>query len=130
MTVRLIAAIICVWIAWVSDRAIAATSLRVAYPAPTASFLPLWTAQDAGFFKKHDLAVEVIQVGSSTRGMAALLAGQIDVLAGGGTGGIIAQLQASTTSRSSGPMFIPGCFRFTPRRPSITSRSSAARSWA
>jgi ABC-type nitrate/sulfonate/bicarbonate transport system substrate-binding protein len=68
-------------------------SVRVAYPAPTASFLPLWTAHDAGFFKKHNLAVEIIQVGSSTRGMAALLAGQIDVLAGGGTGGIVAQLQ-------------------------------------
>jgi ABC-type nitrate/sulfonate/bicarbonate transport system substrate-binding protein len=70
--------------------------LRVAYPAPTASFLPLWAAQDAGFFKKNDLAVEVIQVGSSTRGMAALVANQIDVLAGGGTGGIIAQLQGFT----------------------------------
>jgi ABC-type nitrate/sulfonate/bicarbonate transport system substrate-binding protein len=68
-------------------------SLRIAYPAPTASFLPLWTAHDAGLFKKHELAVEVIQVGSSTRGMAALLAGQVDILAGGGTGGIIAQLQ-------------------------------------
>jgi ABC-type nitrate/sulfonate/bicarbonate transport system substrate-binding protein len=70
--------------------------LRVAYPAPTASFLPLWAAHDAGFFKKNNLAVELIQVGSSTRGMAALLANQIDVLAGGGTGGIIAQLQGYT----------------------------------
>jgi ABC-type nitrate/sulfonate/bicarbonate transport system substrate-binding protein len=74
----------------------APASLRVAYPAPTASFLPLWAAQDAGFFKKNNLAVEVIQVGSSTRGMAALVANQIDVLAGGGTGGIIAQLQGFT----------------------------------
>src|SRR5262245_19009880 len=72
------------------------TLLRVAYPAPTASFLPLWAAHDAGFFKKNDLAVEVIQVGSSTRGMAALVANQSDVLAGGGTGGIIAQLQGFT----------------------------------
>lgn len=67
--------------------------LRVAYPAPTASFLPLWTAHDAGFFKKNNLSVEIIQVGSSTRGMAALVANQIDVLAGGGTGGVVAQLQ-------------------------------------
>ena len=71
----------------------APASLRVAYPAPTASFLPLWAAHDAGFFKKHDLSVELIQVGSSTRGISAMLAGQIDVLAGGGTGGIVAQLQ-------------------------------------
>src|ERR1043166_465565 len=53
--------------------AAAPTSLRVAYPAPTASFLPLWTAHDAGFFKKNNLSVELIQVGSSTRGMAAML---------------------------------------------------------
>jgi len=76
--------------------AAAEKSLRIAYPAPTASFLPLWTAHDAGFFKKHGLTAEVIQVGSSTRGMAALLAGQIDILAGGGTGGLIAQLQGYT----------------------------------
>jgi ABC-type nitrate/sulfonate/bicarbonate transport system substrate-binding protein len=74
-------------------RAAAPTPLRIAYPAPTASFLPLWAAHDAGFFKKHDLAAEIVQVGSSTRGMAALLAGQIEILAGGGTGGIVAQLQ-------------------------------------
>lgn len=96
---RVIAAIIFAWIAIAAggaSGAAAPASLRIAYPAPTASFLPLWTAQDAGFFKKHDLAVEVIQVGSSTRGMAALLAGQIDVLAGGGTGGLVAQLQGFT----------------------------------
>jgi len=99
MTARVIAAIFFVWIGMAADTAraaVAPASLRIAYPAPTASFLPLWTAQDAGFFKKHDLAVEVIQVGSSTRGMAALLAGQIDILAGGGTGGLVAQLQGFT----------------------------------
>ena len=73
--------------------AAAVASLRVAYPAATASFLPLWTAHDAGFFKKNNLSVELIQVGSSTRGMAAMLANQIDVLAGGGTGSVVAQLQ-------------------------------------
>lgn len=78
---------------WVRPLGAAQASLRIAYPAPTASFLPLWAAHDAGFFKKHDLTVEVIQVGSSTRGMAALVANQIDVLAGGGTGGVVAQLQ-------------------------------------
>jgi ABC-type nitrate/sulfonate/bicarbonate transport system substrate-binding protein len=89
--------IVVTWLALGFAWANAAPSpLRIAYPAPTASFLPLWAAHDAGFFKKHDLAVEVIQVGSSTRGMAALLAGQIDILAGGGTGGLVAQLQGFT----------------------------------
>lgn len=92
-------ALLSIIIAWTSLGAAATAvpySLRVAYPAPTASFLPLWAAHDAAFFKKHNLAVEVIQVGSSTRGMAALVANQIDILAGGGTGGIVAQLQGYT----------------------------------
>src|SRR5258706_11483940 len=67
--------------------------LRVAYPAPAGVFLPLWAAQDAGIFKKHGLSAELIAVGSSTRGVAALVLGDLDILAGGGTGGITAQLQ-------------------------------------
>jgi NitT/TauT family transport system substrate-binding protein len=70
--------------------------LRVAYPAPAAAFLPLWAAQDAGVFKKHGLFVELIAVGSSTRGIAALLSGYLDVLAGGGTGGVTTQAQGYT----------------------------------
>ncbi len=67
--------------------------LRVAYPAPAGAFLPLWAAQDAGIFKKHGLPVELIAVGSSTRGIAAMVSGDLDVLAGGGSSGIAAQLQ-------------------------------------
>src|SRR5881628_1886143 len=67
--------------------------LRVAYPAPAGAFLPLWAAQDAGIFKKHGLMVELIAVGSSTRGVASIVSGDIDVLAGGGSSGITAQLQ-------------------------------------
>ena len=71
-------------------------ALRVAYPAPAGVFLPLWTARDAGIFKKHGLNVELIAVGSSTRGIAALVSGYLDVLAGGGTVGVTAQLQGYT----------------------------------
>jgi len=70
--------------------------LRVAYPAPAGAFLPLWAAQDAGIFKKHGLTVELIAVGSSTRGIASMVSGDIDVLAGGGSSGITAQLQGYT----------------------------------
>jgi NitT/TauT family transport system substrate-binding protein len=70
--------------------------LRVAYPAPAGAFLPLWTAEDAGIFKKHGLPVELIAVGSSTRGVAAMVSGDIDILAGGGSSGISAQLQGYT----------------------------------
>jgi NitT/TauT family transport system substrate-binding protein len=70
--------------------------LRVAYPAPAGGFLPLWAAQDAGIFKKHGLAVELIAVGSSTRGIAAMISGYLDILAGGGNSGITSQLQGLT----------------------------------
>jgi NitT/TauT family transport system substrate-binding protein len=71
-------------------------ALRVAYPAPAGGFLPLWAAQDAGIFKKHGLAVELIAVGSSTRGIAAMISGYLDILAGGGSSGITSQLQGLT----------------------------------
>ena len=71
-------------------------ALRVAYPAPAGAFLPLWAARDAGIFKKHGLAVELVAVGSSTRGIAAIVSGDLDILAGGGTGGVTAQLQGYT----------------------------------
>ena len=70
--------------------------LRVAYPAPAGAFLPLWAAQDAGIFKKHGLAVELIAVGSSTRGIAAMVSGELDILAGGGSSGVTSQLQGYT----------------------------------
>jgi NitT/TauT family transport system substrate-binding protein len=70
--------------------------LRVAYPAPAGVFLPLWAAQDAGIFKKHGLSVELIAVGSSTRGIAAMVSGELDILAGGGSSGVTSQLQGYT----------------------------------
>jgi ABC-type nitrate/sulfonate/bicarbonate transport system substrate-binding protein len=80
----------------VSVSSAAERPLRVAYPAPAGAFMPLWAAQDAGIFKKHGLSVELISVGSSTRGVAAMVSGEIDVLAGGGSSGIVAQLQGYT----------------------------------
>jgi len=71
-------------------------ALRVAYPAPAGAFLPLWAAQDAGIFKKHGLTVELIAVGSSTRGVAAMASGDLDILAGGGSSGVTSQLQGYT----------------------------------
>jgi ABC-type nitrate/sulfonate/bicarbonate transport system substrate-binding protein len=70
--------------------------LRVAYPAPAGAFLPLWAAQDAGIFKKHGLSIEIIAVGSSTRGVAAIVSGYLDILAGGGSSGVTSQLQGYT----------------------------------
>jgi ABC-type nitrate/sulfonate/bicarbonate transport system substrate-binding protein len=70
--------------------------MRVAFPAPAGAFMPLWAAQDAGIFKKHALPVELIAVGSSTRGIAAMASGDLDILAGGGSSGVTSQLQGYT----------------------------------
>jgi NitT/TauT family transport system substrate-binding protein len=68
-------------------------SLRVSYPAPTATQLPLWVAKEAKFFDKHGLDVELVYVGSSSIAIAALFSGNLDVVAGGGVGGIASCLQ-------------------------------------
>ena len=68
-------------------------SLRVSYPAPTATQLPLWVAKEAKFFDKHGIAVDLVYVGSSSIAIAALFSGQLAVVAGGGVGGIASYLQ-------------------------------------
>ena len=68
-------------------------TLRVSYPAPATVYLPLWIANDAGLFNKHGLDVELVHVGSSPIAMAAYLAGEIDILGGGGSAGPNAYLR-------------------------------------
>ena len=68
-------------------------TLRVSYPAPVTVYLPLWVANDAGLFKKNGVDVELVHVGSSPIAMAAYLAGEIDVLGGGGSAGPNAYLR-------------------------------------
>jgi NitT/TauT family transport system substrate-binding protein len=67
--------------------------LRVSYPAPTATQLPLWVAKEVKFFDKHNIAVDLVYVGSSSIAIAALFSGQLAVVAGGGVGGIASYLQ-------------------------------------
>jgi len=68
-------------------------SLRVSYPAPATVYLPLWVANDAGFFRKNGIDAELVHVGSSPISMAAFLAGEIDILGGGGSAGPNAYLR-------------------------------------
>jgi len=68
-------------------------ALRVSYPAPVTVYLPFWVANDAGFFRKNGLDVELVHVGSSPISMAAFLAGEIDILGGGGSAGPNAYLR-------------------------------------
>jgi NitT/TauT family transport system substrate-binding protein len=67
--------------------------LRVSYPAPVTVYLPLWVANDVGFFRKNGLDVELVHVGSSPIAMAAYLTGEIDILGGGGSAGPNAYLR-------------------------------------
>ncbi len=68
-------------------------TLRVAYPSAAVNFVPLWAAQEAGFFKKENLPVELVSIRSSPIAMAALLSGEVDVVVGGANPGITMQLQ-------------------------------------
>jgi NitT/TauT family transport system substrate-binding protein len=68
-------------------------SLRVSYPAPVTVYLPLWVANDVGFFRKNGVDVELVHVGSSPIAMAAYLSGEIDILGGGGSAGPNAYLR-------------------------------------
>lgn len=68
-------------------------TLRVSYPAPATVYLPLWIASEAGLFGKHGLDVELVHVGSSPIAMAAYLAGEVDILGGGGSAGPNAYLR-------------------------------------
>src|SRR6266542_3396885 len=61
-----------------------APPMRVSYPAPTATQLPLWVAKEAKFFDKHGVAIDLVYVGSSSLAIAALFSGQLAVVAGGG----------------------------------------------
>src|SRR3954468_7196061 len=60
------------------------THLRVGYAAPSANFTPLYVAMEAGLFEKYGLAVEPILL-TGTMGPQALVAGEIPLMAIGGT---------------------------------------------
>jgi ABC-type nitrate/sulfonate/bicarbonate transport system substrate-binding protein len=55
--------------------------VRMAYSAFSISFLNIFIARDAGFFKKHGLDVELIQMAGPLP-IAAMLAGDVDYLTG------------------------------------------------
>jgi NitT/TauT family transport system substrate-binding protein len=97
-------------------------ALRVSYPAPATVYLPLWVANDAGFFRKNGLDVELVHVGSSPISMAAFLAGEIDILGGGGSAGPNAYLRGQRDLAFFGAMNNKFVFSIY-GHPSITSLS-------
>lgn len=57
-------------------------SLKVAYASVTGTRIALWAAHDQGFFARQGLQVELVFIGSSSRGIPALIAGEIPIFAG------------------------------------------------
>src|SRR5881392_2049826 len=54
--------------------------LRVAYTAFAGTFTILWVGKDAGLYQKHGADMELLYIGSSTRAVQALLAGDLDIV--------------------------------------------------
>ena len=53
---------------------------------------PYWVAQDAGFFKKHGLDIELVFISSSVMATQSLMAGDIQFASAGGTAAVNGKL--------------------------------------
>jgi NitT/TauT family transport system substrate-binding protein len=62
----------------------AETKLVVGLGQAVVQVLPVWLAQDAGYFAQHNLEVDA-RVASATTGLAALLSGELNFHVGGGS---------------------------------------------
>jgi len=65
---------------FVNVSALNAQKLRVAYTAFAGTFTILWVGKDAGLYQKYGADLELLYIGSSTRAVQALLAGDIDIV--------------------------------------------------
>lgn len=70
--------------------------LRVAYTALDAVFLPVWATKEAGYFEKYKVSVELLSIRSSALCLAATLAGDLDICAGGTLPVVSANLQGQS----------------------------------
>lgn len=57
----------------------AAQSLKVPFAALSPTYAPLWIADQAGFFKKHGLDVQLVYISAGSVIIPAILSGQVDV---------------------------------------------------
>jgi NitT/TauT family transport system substrate-binding protein len=93
--VVLIATVCLLVIPWV--RAEAQEKIRIAYSS-TDTLNSLWTiADDAGFYKKHGLDAEVVYIGSTTIGIAAIVAQDIQIGNAAGSGVANAAVRGADT---------------------------------
>ena len=83
----------CVLMVLFASAELGAQTVRIAYPSAAVSFLPLWVAADAGFFKKQHIPAELVSIRFSPVAMMALLSGEVDIVVGGANPAIALQLQ-------------------------------------
>jgi ABC-type nitrate/sulfonate/bicarbonate transport system substrate-binding protein len=57
----------------------AAQSLKVPFAALSPTYAPLWIAEQAGFFKKYGLDVQLIYISAGSVIIPAILSGQVDI---------------------------------------------------
>jgi len=70
--------------AGVSATPLTSISVKAAYTNLTGDSLPIWTAMDAGIFTKNGLTVDLQSINGGSQGMAALLAGSVEIISVGG----------------------------------------------
>ncbi|MGH7826359.1 MAG: ABC transporter substrate-binding protein [Candidatus Binatia bacterium] len=72
------------------------TRIRAAYSAISGSMAWVWAAQEAGYFDRHGLKVDLVYIGGSAQLFQSLLAGEIAFGIGGGPSIINANIQRTS----------------------------------
>src|SRR5262245_27014525 len=91
--------------AW-SPNAESQDRIRLSYSS-TDTINQVWTiAQDAGFYKKHGLNVDLVYIGSTTIGIAAIVAQDVQVGNVGGSGVDNAAVRGAYTMRVCCVIFV------------------------
>ena len=94
----LISLLLIVCLAGSSVSVFAADKLRVGFPSLATALSPTWIAAKKGFWKKHDLDVELILLSGAVI-IPTLLSGSLDVVVGSDTSAIISNLKGGNNLR-------------------------------
>jgi ABC-type nitrate/sulfonate/bicarbonate transport system substrate-binding protein len=79
---------------WVSPLG-AADRVRIGYSSISGGYIPIWVAQDAGYFAKEGLQGDIILIPSGTQLAQVTVAGEIDIGSLNGSSAIAAALQGA-----------------------------------
>ena len=91
----LLIAAACIFLVATASSAGSAEKLKIAIPALASELAPYWIAVDRGFFKAEGLEVELPLITGNTRGVQALLAGEVQGGIGGAASPVAAVVQGS-----------------------------------